>query len=142
MNEINEFSDFTIETFYKKFPEHHTQGDIDLFKKEQPVAFGLPFQFLRHFINGSLVGYLVLIYLEKHPYFQRPIWHIGYCGMSQKVKDKNQRNQIKDEWRKFLHKLNLANNVSGVVDQFNLPSQNMFAEFNTKISAVRLNRKF
>ncbi|MGZ3768633.1 MAG: hypothetical protein ACXVCR_01300 [Bdellovibrio sp.] len=141
IDEINQFSDFTIETFYKKFPEHHTQGDIELFKKEQPVAFGLPFHFQRHFINHELVAYLVLVYLEKHPYFQKPIWHIGYCGMSENVKDRNQRNQIKDEWRNFLHELNLVTNISGVVDYYNSPSQKMFADFNVEIDAVRLNPK-
>lgn len=136
-NEINNFSDFTIETFYKVHANHYPISEIEVFKAHQAVFFTRPFHYMRHELSGDIAAYLVVGMLENHPFFKDDTWHIGYWGMASTITDKNLRAGIKHDWGTLLKDLNSSHRIAGNIDYFNKPAFKMASEFGMKIHGYR-----
>lgn len=139
--EILEFSDFTIESFYKVHTSYYGLTDISRFKKEQGVFFKLPFKFINHKINGKLVATLVVCLIEEHGYFNEAVWHIGYWGISASITDRNLRNFIKNQWATKLSELNSQFPIVANVDYFNKSAINLAEKYNFLKCCLRLDPK-
>lgn len=135
-SEIGEFSDFTIDTFYKVHTNFYSLSDIQRFKKDQAIFFNLPNKYLRHRIDGKIVAYLVVCFIESHPFFKRKAWHIGYWGIADGV-DRDLREKIKQEWGDFLTILNSDVSIVANIDYFNKPADKMSSNYNFETVCVK-----
>jgi len=136
--EIEDFSEFTIETFYKLHSSHYPISEVSVFKSHQALFFSRPYHYVRHEIDSKIVGYLVVGMLEEHPFFQEPTWHIGYWGISRSIRDKSVRDAIKYDWGTTLQNLNQDTRVAGNIDYFNKPAFQMASNFGMKTHGYRL----
>lgn len=134
--EIEEFSDFTIDTFYKVHTNFYSLSDIRRFKKDQAIFFNLPNKYIRHKIDGKVVAYLVVCFIDNHPFFKRPAWHIGYWGILSGT-DRDLREKIKQEWGDFLSVLNSKVAIVANIDYFNKPADKMSSCFNFETVCVK-----
>ena len=139
--EISNFSDFTIETFYKIYTDSYSEKDIEVFRSQQEVFFRLPYQYIRHSQNGKIVGFLVVAKLPEHPYNGEPAWHIGYWGISQALKDRNSRNLIKNDWQTHLRELSSTAPVIVVVDESSPAAVKMTRSFGMDVSTLRFDTR-
>lgn len=136
-NEINEFSQFTIESFYDVHTAYYSVGDIVRFKNDQKIFFNLPNKYIHHKIDGKIVGYLAVCQLEQHPFFKVKAWHVGYWGINQDLK-KTERDLIKSDWANLLKALNADAIITANIDFFNTPADRLSEKFNLKPTCVRL----
>lgn len=140
-NDINNFTEFTINTFYKPHQNYYSPKDINRFKEEQSVFFNLPHKYLFHFSDDILVGALVLCELKNHPFFKKPAWHIGYWGIDKNKTSSEARKSIKADWGKLLLELNKRSMIVANIDYFNKPADKMSKEFNFNTNFIRLDAR-
>lgn len=136
--EISNFSEFTIDTFYKVHTRYYPSTEIDIFKEHQNIFFSLQYRYIRHELNDQIVGYLTAALLEEHPFFKEPSWHIGYWGMTSTIKDKELRSAIKNDWGNLLTQLNKTARISGNIDYFNKPAISMASGYGMQLDGFRM----
>lgn len=138
LKKIDEFSNFTIDTFYKKFSQFNSKEYLNLFEVEQKAFFNLKNKYVFNYLNETLVGCLVVGLIEDHPYFKESVWHVGYWGIDKSKVDKTISEKIKFDWCQLLGNLNSESPIVAVIDFTNLSSDNLSKKMNFKIVGVRL----
>ncbi len=141
-DELKQASDFTRESFYSVHDNHYYESDLQRFYTQQEYFFALKTHLIRHFdSNGDLVAFLALGLIDIHPHFKEPVWHVGYWGMSKKITDRSERNNVKNIWYEALTKLNQENRIVSLVDYFNKPAIAMANSFNLEPVGYRLDAR-
>jgi hypothetical protein len=137
-HEHNEISSFIIDSFYRVHSSFFTEKDVETFLQQLPVFFSLPFHFIRHKLDGKIVGILLVAVIDNHPYYKKSVWHIGYWGIDSCVKDRATRECIKNEWQKLLKTLSSQHQISVIIEDFNTPAWKMAESFGMDLSTLRL----
>lgn len=135
--QIELFSEFTIDSFYKVHTKYYSSSDIFRFKKDQNIFFNLPYKYIYHTYNNKILAYFTACEIETHPVFKEKTWHIGYWGMSP-ILEKNDRDLVKLSWATMLQELNTKAAIGANIDYFNTPAKAMSEKFNFKTLGLRL----
>jgi len=135
--QIELFSEFTIDSFYKVHTEYYSSSDILRFKKDQNIFFNLPYKYIYHTYNDKILAYFTACEIEAHPLFKEKTWHVGYWGMSP-ILEKNDRDLVKLSWATMLQELNTKAAIGANIDYFNTPANVMSEKFNFKTIGLRL----
>lgn len=137
---INDFVSFADRTFFQKFDFEYSQSERHLFSTSAPAAFQHQHLMLRHRFgeDKKTAAIMVLIKLDDHPWLKHPTWHVGYWGIDPSIKDRALRHSIKAEWFNTIADLPDPDFLIGVVDDFNISSQNMAKYFNGTFHHLRL----
>ncbi len=136
--DIEKFTEFTLDSFYKVHTKFYSSSDIIRFKNEQSIFFNMPYRYIYHTKNDEIVAYLVLCNWEKHPFFKKDVWHIGYWGIGNQIALRTERDYIKKEWATLLSELNSNSSITANIDFFNYPADSISAKLNFKSIGLRL----
>jgi hypothetical protein len=136
--QISEFTDFTIDNFYKNHAKYYNDASIEKFKSDRSIFFNLPYKYIYHMQDEKIIAYLAVCLIENHPYFKESVWHVGYWGISESLTYKSDRTAVKNSWAELLMQLNQSYKIAANIDYFNTSADKMAESFNFKTDVVRL----
>lgn len=150
VNEISsvsqeDFADFTMATFFSRFPSHYGISDrnqflgtIPQYFKEQPL-FGKSYK-----KAGRIVGVIVAHLYGRHPAINERTLHVGYWGYERSLVNAQEARFIKQDWFSSLLEWSLSLggvSVDASIDWFNSSAYRMVTERGFELKCLRLDKK-
>ena len=141
--QINEFRDFTIDSFYDAYPSEYDKSDKVEFVNGMKVYFEGETETVFFRKGDSLAAVLTLYFYEKHPLTDSQAYHIGYWGYDRNLVTIEEARYIKKEWLNSLTEVALKNKIPvvGLIDYFNHGVRKMITRFGFELEAVRLDKR-
>lgn len=143
--QLKEFKDFTIKSFYIPYSNEYNEKDIEEFVNVMPIYFSGDNETETFFFykEHKLVGVLTLYRYLVHPFLGQEAYHIGYWGYDKASLTKDEARYIKTTWNKKLKDVAVSRGVPvvGLIDYFNFSVRKMVFNFGFNLQALRLDKR-